>query len=662
MAGRRKTTKPKEKEVVTLEMFPEGGKLVANTRNSLLIVSSREGSGTLRDKNDNVVLNFNIGELGFSRLNFVPQPNESYHLSMDKTEHHSASIDSMEDGLSMQVISLGECSPIQLHLNAPMGSPLLNEELYLISAAYGVINYAKVFTLSAIETTSALIPYRSLRDGLNQLYIVNSQGVVIASRIYFLDPLYAQVQINVPKELLNPRDSVEIKINLSDYFGNPIRGEFGVSVTNQELFDRNDRSVSLRNELFLFNDLPSLKRYFEMSKSSEDDWMKQINDLLISQRWQRADWEKILGDRQDDNLTFPYKKALSFTGQVLLKESGLPLNDSSMVSIYQDGAKIVYSTHTTSYGSFDFQLINDYWNHDKFYFKVDPINPKVKIPDYYIESEMILKQKQTNPATFSDQVDTYGEYVHNKRIIDDSYRAYLQSSNSLNSEKVMDPNTPYLVALGGADVDVTISDFVIFPSMEDLVHEVVGGLQYRKIRGERSIRVPIFSGGYTKIPQDDPLFIVNGMLTLDTESFLNLKADEVVYIKLVNGQNKLSKFGSFGQNGVVLVLTNEKELDEQSLRSKCIALAGINAPFVYKPHNPSGLFASSIPDLKSTQYWVPNYSNSNDGSATIKFKLSDDLGPMLVSVGGVTFDGNPFSGSTVFTVTNPRVIYFDEMQ
>lgn len=640
-------------EANSLGFYPEGGKLVPGVENTAVIVSSRKAYGTLRDEYGNEIASFDASLDGFASVRFRPEGGRQYFVKMVGEDSLFTVPASRADGLAMQVVSLGECSPLQLQISAPDNSPFRKKELYLVATAYGKVTYSKVFTLADTESTPVLVPYRSLHDGLNQLYLMNSDGEVIAERLWFMSPMYSQVTIKTMEtELLHPRDSVEIEVSLSDFFGNPIKGEFSVSVTNQKLFDADEKSqTSLRNALYLFNDLPDLQPQFESSGLLEEVWMKDVNKRLISQRWERCRWDEVLSEQLGNRKMIPFKQSLSLKGKILLAGTGQPLQDSSLVSFYQDKKKIVYSTYCNSKGEFELPLINDYSNNDRFYYKVEPVNPRAKIDDYYIQSEMAVPKVQPLDVALSESVDAYGEYIHNKRIIDHSYRVYL-SRNASDNTTSSDPNAQYLSALSGEDVNITIDDFVVFDTMEDLIHEVVSGVQVRKAGGNSSIRVPVFSQGYTKIPTSDPLYIVNGLFTLSTQEFLSLVPENMVYLKIINDQSKLSRFGAFGSNGVIIALTQQRQINEVSLKSKYLELPGVNQPLRFTV----GQLANAglrIPNLRAALHWDPSVNNSYKGLATVKLKLTDDLGPMQVSVSGVTFDGNPFSGSVRFIVNRP---------
>ncbi len=58
-----------------------------------------------------------------------------------------------------------------------------------------------------------------------------------------------------------------------------------------------------------------------------------------------------------------------------------------------------------------------------------------------------------------------------------------------------------------------------------------------------------------KMGTDDPVYVIDGVMTDDTDYFMSLKPENVSTIKVVCTMEKLRVFGAVGRNGVVLVET-----------------------------------------------------------------------------------------------------------
>jgi len=194
--------------------------------------------------------------------------------------------------------------------------------------------------------------------------------------------------------------------------------------------------------------------------------------------------------------------------------------------------------------------------------------------------------------------------------------------------------------LTGVDYSVKVDDYVIFPTMEELIREVVPSLLHRRIKGNSVVRVVLPDGA---IPKEDPLYIIDGIMTKNTSYFLQLKPAEIITIKVVRTINRLNRFGTMGRSGIVLVQT--KGIDHMKLKNEntMISVKGINKPMIFRIPSHSVSSDQRIPDFRSTLYWNPSVATNSKGEGLINFSASDDVGTFLIRVQGITSDGRPFN-------------------
>jgi hypothetical protein len=202
----------------------------------------------------------------------------------------------------------------------------------------------------------------------------------------------------------------------------------------------------------------------------------------------------------------------------------------------------------------------------------------------------------------------------------------------------------------GADHTINVSDFVIFPSMEDLLTEVVTFVQYRKRKNESSVRLFYRHEKSVVFYKEDPLYIIDGIMSTSTEDFLSIKPEDLLTIKIINNPNKLAQLGTLGQNGIIFVETKKTKQSEKLARN-IFPITGLSAAIVpairdYQPVNRN----HKMPDLRSTLYWNPDVKNSINESYRLKFFLSDDTGPVKIIVRGFTADGRYVYAEKNFTV------------
>jgi hypothetical protein len=420
---------------------------------------------------------------------------------------------------------------------------------------------------------------------------------------------------------------VELQVSLKDELGNPIQGEFAVSVFNQRLFANQSSSSTI--DQYLYVKAEGANSHYS---SAED-----LDLLLITQKNKRLDWEVIMNGKMEMN--YPFKKLIQYSGRVVNKENGQPVPDSSRVVAYLQKSMMGYEAITRGDGGFDLAFLFDFWNDDEIFYTVETKKGKA------LNAKVEWEEKSSSYAPFTPRIEgeianRYAEFVSRKKIVDRSYSFYNTLEASVKTSVAEDPNRDFEDELTGVDYAVKVDEYVVFPTMEELIREVVPSLQHRKARGSATVRVILPDGA---IPNDNPLYIIDGIMTKNTEYFLQLKPSDVFSIKVVRTINKLNRFGTMGRNGIVLVYT--KGLDHKRLKTEntLIPVKGLNKPVPFHVPAHKGLTDQRIPDFRSTLYWNPSVITNARGEGTISFSASDDVGNFLIQIQGITSDGRPFS-------------------
>ena len=268
---------------------------------------------------------------------------------------------------------------------------------------------------------------------------------------------------------------------------------------------------------------------------------------------------------------------------------------------------------------------------------------------------MIISSKNETISVETEQSDPYGEYKLKKKVIDKSFTFFTTPDKKID-EKIANPNIEFEDELGGVDVNIKVDDFLVFPTMSDLIHEVIGGLQTRSgTAGKPTVRVVFIRNTYTVIPKGDPLYIIDGIFTKNTDFFLGLNPEDIYTIKLVNKENKLQRFGGLGKYGIVLVQTKKSVAKQVIENSTMFPVSGLSPEVEFKTPFYSGVNSSRKPDLRSSIYWSPKVSASSNGKARLKFYASDDAAPILIEVFGFTNDGRFFSAQKTIGVKAPEI-------
>jgi hypothetical protein len=186
--------------------------------------------------------------------------------------------------------------------------------------------------------------------------------------------------------------------------------------------------------------------------------------------------------------------------------------------------------------------------------------------------------------------------------------------------------------------------------MEDLLREVVTFVQLRKKGDDMLVKLFYRYEKSVVFFKNDPLYVIDGVMNTSTKDFMNLRPEDLLSIKIINNPNKLSQLGDLGANGIVFVESKKRNLSRNFERN-IFPVTGLSSPRLFDSKNEIfNARKSNIPDLRPTLIWLPFIKVNENGIATIKLMLSDDIGAMNVNIQGTTNDGIFFSANNAFRV------------
>src|SRR6185436_14364047 len=115
-------------------------------------------------------------------------------------------------------------------------------------------------------------------------------------------------------------------------------------------------------------------------------------------------------------------------------------------------------------------------------------------------------------------------------------------------------------------------------SMQEIVIEILPRVVYSKPKGKVNIRMNVEVWGETKheLSKGTPIYIIDGVMTNDSEFFLSLNPADLDKIKLLWSVEKRRVLGALGANGVVLVETRNPAIASKIPDTHSLNLAGIS--------------------------------------------------------------------------------------
>jgi hypothetical protein len=626
--------------VDNVKFYPEAGNLVAGVPNRVVASGKPNTNFRIFDSRENMVAEVNLNTVGLGTFTFIPAGTEQYTARDDQNRKVVLPAAS-PDGIAMQVTTPEvKTDPLRIKLQLPEHSALRKEEFYLVASGQGVLYAAAKVTFNENASTVVVIPRNDLPAGMLQITLFQKNGSVVAERLIYSDSPSATVTADLPKKEFNVREKVVLKVKVKDQAGNPIKGKLGATVFNKSLFIENNREQSLQQSLLLLGDLPYGGA--ENTRHLLEGDATALDNFLITQKWKQFLWEDVWRDvKKREHL---FQDNINFTGRIRALNSGEALPDSMKITFFLQRDVTVYETYAKADGRFNFPLLLDFPNKDGVYCRVErkgKIVQDIRI-DMDPPEEIAFDLPSFKSGTASDP---YGAFSVKRRDIGIAYEFYNRKPSYRKPS--VSPHELLEEEIFGPDVTINLDDYLLFPTMEETLREIVPFVMHRMHNGQSVVR--IWLDDLDVMASDDPLYIIDGVMTDDTEYFMSLKPENVAVIKVVYTNDKLKTFGAVSKNGIILVetkiLDNAKNVPPAKLAFEATGLTPAT-PF----RNKGEKLAPRIPEIRSTLYWNPDITTNDQGEATISFYTADNTGAFTIQLDGITLKGEPVFSEDTFDV------------
>jgi hypothetical protein len=504
--------------------------------------------------------------------------------------------------------------------------------------ANGKVYYNNLVKLEQGKVTVS-VPANEVGQGVARITVFNERGGVLAERHVFVDaPQLVQGILTLDASKFSTRQKVSAKLKLTgseDFAGTVL----SAAVYNKTLYTERMHSNAMANLSLFGSSAGSLSNpQFGYSPSSQS-WRESADLLLVASGVNRAKWNDVLTKQQ------PAERLINirFSGQIVNEKTGAVMTDTTFVTLFLQKNVVTYQTFTNK-GKFDLPLYIDFFGQDEVYYKIEKRGKPVT--DARIE---IVEQPALNiawPVVKESAVpDPLFVNARQQRLIDNAF-GYARQAH--NYKKVTSPHAAIEEEIFGADAEIDLEKYLVFPTMEETIREIVPMVQHRKTKNGSTLRV--YFSDINRQATVGPVFIIDGVMTDDLDYFMRLKPTDVSKIKVVNTREKLKTFGAIGRGGVIMVETKIADNFDKVPRSKnSFVVHGLSAPVEKKAFEPSA-HKDRIPDLRPSLLWNPSVELDDNGEAALTFYTSDVTGEYLIILDGITPSGQPVHVETTFAV------------
>ena len=531
---------------------------------------------------------------------------------------------------------------LEININAGNIYRTANNNLcYIFIQTHGKINYRNAVILIG-DSTRIEIPRRMLTPGINQVTLFSSDGKPIDERlIYTAQQDIQYLDVNSTDEILT-RSMEVIEYEMKSYVpADPEILAMSVSVapeTGNTFMDITDYMVFASE----FGVLPDTIQKNRLSDLSPD----VVDRFLATAKSNWIDWDVILSDNRQALKYNSEHEYLSLSGH-LLSRSTLEPDSGQYLFLSQPGKKAVFQyARTDRNGYFNFSLpvnemIRDIIIQPEEVERNDRIRMEPSFSDEYFET-MAFRETLSEEALISRMCANYQVNAIYGNVVAD-----LQETPVVS---VTEPRTFY----GKPDFELVMNDFVRLPVMEEVIFELLDGVQMRKKKTgyEVIISDPDFDLPYDK----PPVLFVDGVVVHDPAVIAALDPNLVEKIDVIRARYVV---GDYLFSGLVNFITYAGDYSCITLPDYAVRLPFRTAEEVMQFHSPDYSTPESqlsrIPDFRNTLYWNPSAVPGEDGKCAMKFWSSDLSAGYEINMQGVTSDGRPVSFRKGMKVENAPV-------
>jgi hypothetical protein len=476
-------------------------------------------------------------------------------------------------------------------------------ESYLVAHNNSSITFSSQVSPSGGEFE---IPLRSVA-GESSIVLLKSDGSVLDQFFYHDQHNPFAIKISSP-ESVNIRQNITVKISAEDSLTHqPITGKFSVRVIKEDVF----KGVNMHSSFFPANG--------DALPLASVDWKKIVSNEIPS--------------------AIKAEKYLRISGQAFL-EGGSPAPDSTRVMFFFTREVTGYDAYVMN-GRFSIPIPYDFYGDETVFYASsirgrDATEVRIKLDDEFTPHLLPLTTTSSSSA-----VAPYMSYALEKATIE---KAYAFRKNQSAPTESNDPNFLIEDELGSADITLNIQDFVMFPTMVEIVRELLRAVEYRKYGNKEVFRV--YTTHKRPVTGAGPIFVIDGVLTKDIHSFLDINPTDLISIKVVRDGNKLRRLGPLFDNGAILVKTKYSSAPVVT-SVHTFNMVGLSRPAERSmiAHKPLNVF-----DLRARLYWDANVNLNEVGEAEVSFTSSNDVGKYVIQISGITSNGKVFNAESSFLV------------
>lgn len=625
----------------SVTFFPEGGTAVLSSPSKIAFKAigtdglSVDVEGEVKDEEGNVCTTFRSTHLGMGSftLNCLPGKRYVAHCKTRNGVEKEFELPAASEQ-AVAVNTLWRNDVLRVSLNrSPLNANRQN--LTLVAQLRGLVLYAQPWdnSRSYIDFERGFFP-----AGIVHFILIDENSNILSERLVFSrqDNATAAVALNPDRPDYTPRQKVVLDLNLKDVYGNPLEGNFSMSVVDKADV-KPDTTSNILSTLLLTSEL---KGYIEQPASYLKNDRKteyNLDVLMMTQGWRRYNVPEILKGHITETLPYPVELGDVVTGKAEGYFSALKDANISLIAL-NDSVIGTELTKPNTEGIFRFDRL-EYPENTKYI--IQALRKKGSRNLFItLDSCRAFPQPDLKLLAPRQELAVEHNYVQKmdmKYTLENGMRVYNLSEVLITARRKPEVATtsPYYSVSTSKVLTAEDVDKGHFISVLDMVRRLPG----LTVSGTNEVK---YRGGTPMVLLDN--------IPEENFDFDRLDVDNISDMFFSPPATVGPVFGARAQAGAIVITTKKGFVEKNRLNKNM----GIVTPLGYQQsvefyspvYDTKEKLESRSRDLRSTIYWNPSVVADAEGRAHVEFYAADSPVDYRVVVEGVCKNGVIISSSS----------------
>ena len=608
---------PQVSEKISIRFYPEGGKRVPGAV-QLVVFEAKDQLGNPVELKSDIIDDLGKVIVSTSTIahgvgSFTLLNNDSGRLTFRVSSDIGKNQEFLLPSFSTGSMTFHVKSNDRKNLSLLFGRSPKSEtgKFKLVAVANGELVWAGDFELE--QSGAVIVPLDNFHSEIASFAVFNESGNLVAQRLINIGKNQSlNISFFPEKEVYKTGSEGQIRIKITDNYGNPVRTELAVGLTDKYTFAAStDRIKTLLNGF----ESPAQSDYSDNRPNK-----LSFDDFLLSQNLAGFDWDLVRGidpAKGSANKT----NALRISGTIV-DDKNFPV-PNALVSLTGPTLKL-FNTTSDQHGEFSVNLPVSVEKSNLSASATDSLgklNYKVRLNKTFSD-ELLNSLKNLAPFQwpFLDQMCKANYFKENP----DYFKSRVQVKIRGNEKKA--PEAYWKKFVNGSSS----------------VLEILSSIRSYELSGGKII----FRGRNSFLAQDGALIVIDGVrVGTDVAQLSVLNPLDIEDIRILLDPVEMGTYSSLNSVGVIEI-TTKRGVKNETVKNDSAERSPANSSKVFVPE----AIGEAKYDLKTTLQWLPVLYTNEKGEANIPFKMGNVKSTFILEVTGFSNQRQWIGGQTEIKV------------